>query len=117
LKFLCGDKETGRSTKTENLFLNRRSPILTDLETFFPFHFHFSFSPFFLHNEWGDWRRRGRKKRLVLGALCVGRTGYKAKTGSIHGLVFIIERACKAFPRSSGLWKWHVSRCPSASFT
>ena len=30
---------------------------------------------------------------------------YKAKTGSIHGQVFVFERACKALPRSYKLWK------------
>jgi len=30
---------------------------------------------------------------------------YKAKTGNIHGQVFVFERACKALPRSYKLWK------------
>ena len=30
---------------------------------------------------------------------------YEAKTGSIHGQVFVLERACKALPRSYKLWK------------
>jgi len=30
---------------------------------------------------------------------------YKAKTGSIHGQVFVFERACKTLPRSYKLWK------------
>jgi len=30
---------------------------------------------------------------------------YKAKAGSIHGQVFVFERACKALPRSYKLWK------------
>ena len=38
---------------------------------------------------------------------------YKVKTGSIHGQVFVFERACKALPRSYKLWKMV---CASWSF-
>jgi len=30
---------------------------------------------------------------------------YKAKTGGIHGQVFVFEKGCKALPRSYRLWK------------
>jgi len=42
---------------------------------------------------------------------------YKAKAGSIHGQVFVFERACKALPRSYKLWKMVCALGPSAGFT